>query len=166
MPHRNVVGEDGRPLMSILDMARAKGAKPDEKGCYNGAELYRVGFDILGGCQHCQATISASNGYPSRTGYWLCADCIGDSTLGFTTLEEFDAWESERIWRAKKDYDDQSAPDEDRCSESPLGRHIPDWSTVSATYDGGEAYVDVNCMYCGRSGCAGTNTTLSKSIQW
>ncbi len=31
--------------------------------------------------------LGAYNAYPSTSGYWRCADCIGDT--GFTTIEEF-----------------------------------------------------------------------------
>jgi hypothetical protein len=44
---------------------------------------------ILGGCQGCQATIACYNAYPSISGYWHCADCIGED--GYTTVADFTA---------------------------------------------------------------------------
>jgi hypothetical protein len=54
----------------------------------------------------------------------------------------------------------------DKCSQSETGTHHPDWNTVIIDHDGGEAYVDVNCVYCGRSGCVGTSKTLANGISW
>ena len=53
----------------------------------------------------------------------------------------------------------------DKCQASPTGRHEPDWSTVIIDYDG-EAYVDVSCIHCGRSGCVGSAKTLADDICW
>ena len=48
-----------------------------------------LGVDILGGCQGCHATIAAYNAYPSTSGYWRCADCIGND--GYATVADFTA---------------------------------------------------------------------------
>jgi hypothetical protein len=45
-----------------------------------------------GGCQGCQASIAVYNAYPSTSGYWRCADCIG--TDGFATVADFTAHEA------------------------------------------------------------------------
>lgn len=50
-----------------------------------GDDFYDAGFEILGGCQSCGASIAAYNAYPSKSGYWKCADCIGDD--GWTSVE-------------------------------------------------------------------------------
>lgn len=42
--------------------------------------------------------------------------------------------------------------------------HEPDWQTASIEYDGDDIYVDVNCVHCGRSGCAGTSSTFE--VDW
>jgi hypothetical protein len=54
---------------------------------------------------------------------------------------------------------------EKRCPKSPVG-HVPDWSTVAVSEDGGEVYIDVACMHCGRSGCLGTMMTLVENLSW
>lgn len=43
--------------------------------------------------------------------------------------------------------------------------HVPDWNTVSISYDV-ETYIDVACKDCGRSGCVGSSKTLEENIQW
>lgn len=54
----------------------------------------------------------------------------------------------------------------DKCEFSPTGTHEPDWSTVHIEVDGGEAYVDVKCVYCGRPGCLGTVKRLVEGTSW
>ena len=49
--------------------------------------------------------------------------------------------------------DRQSA--EENCEGSPNGKHDPDPSTFHLERDGGGVYLDVNCKWCGRSGCVG-----------
>jgi len=55
--------------------------------------------------------------------------------------------------------------DEDICPKSSSGVHTPDWNSVTVTHDG-EAYLDVNCVDCGRSGCIGSAKTLEEGISW
>jgi|GEM_PF-3033727 len=45
-----------------------------------------AGLPMLGGCEICGATIAPYNAYPSRSGYWRCAQCIGDT--GWLTVVE------------------------------------------------------------------------------
>ena len=52
-------------------------------------DFQSCGVDMLGGCQGCHATIACYNAYPSTSGYWRCADCIGDT--GFATVADFTA---------------------------------------------------------------------------
>lgn len=52
----------------------------------------------------------------------------------------------------------------DTCPDSPDGKHSPDFYSLHIEYDGGEAYIDVNCQHCGRSGCAGKFTP--SEVNW
>jgi len=54
--------------------------------------------------------------------------------------------------------------EQDKCKNNKP--HVPDWSTLKITHDGGVAYVDVNCKECGRSGCVGSQETLETNICW
>lgn len=54
----------------------------------------------------------------------------------------------------------------DDICEKTGRRHIPDWSSVSIEYDGDEAYVDVACEQCGRSGCVGVVDLIENNISW
>ena len=60
-----------------------------DKDLYTAEDCLASGVDILGGCQGCHATIAAYNAYPSTSGYWRCADCIG--TSGYATVADFTA---------------------------------------------------------------------------
>jgi len=74
--------------VTILELAEHRGARRvDDR--INGGEFYRVGVDIMGGCSGCHATLAAYNAYPSKRGFWMCADCIGDS--GYATVVEANA---------------------------------------------------------------------------
>lgn len=55
---------------------------------------------------------------------------------------------------------------ENICSNSENNRHIPDWSTITVTFDGGEYYIDISCKECGASGCIGNQKTLVEGINW
>lgn len=41
------------------------------------------------------------------------------------------------------------------CPIGKNGKHKPDINTLSVNHDGDDAYIDVNCGLCGRSGCIG-----------
>jgi hypothetical protein len=70
--------------ITILDYVKSVvGDKP----LYTAEDCLASGVDILGGCQLCAATIACYNAYPSKSGYWRCADCIGDT--GFATIADF-----------------------------------------------------------------------------
>jgi hypothetical protein len=70
--------------ITILDYVKSVvGDKP----IYTAEDCLASGVDILGGCQTCAAMIAAYNAYPSTSGYWRCADCIGDT--GFATIADF-----------------------------------------------------------------------------
>lgn len=56
--------------------------------------------------------------------------------------------------------------EEDRCFSSPDGKHAPDWESISSEWDGDEEYVDVCCVFCGRSGCLGNVRTLTEHMCW
>ena len=70
--------------VSILDYVKSiVGDKPD----YPAGDFSRCGVDMLGGCERCHATVAAYNAYPATSGYWRCADCIGDD--GYETVAAF-----------------------------------------------------------------------------
>ena len=73
--------------ITILELAKHRGAKEDADGSMNGAEIERVGLPFMGGCCMCGACIAAYNASPSKSGYLKCTnECIGDD--GFDTVEE------------------------------------------------------------------------------
>src|SRR5215469_365514 len=76
--------------ITILDYVKSV---TGEKTIYTVEDFSHAGVDTLGGCQICGATLAPYNAYPATSGYWHCADCIGDS--GFTTVEEFIREESQ-----------------------------------------------------------------------
>ena len=74
--------------ITILDYVKSV---VGDKDLYTAEDCLASGVDILGGCQGCHATIAAYNAYPSTSGYWRCADCIGDD--GYATVADFVAAE-------------------------------------------------------------------------
>src|SRR5262245_66256554 len=60
--------------ITILDYVKSV---VGDKDLYTAEDCLASGVDILGGCQGCHATIACYNAYPSTSGYWRCADCIG-----------------------------------------------------------------------------------------
>jgi hypothetical protein len=72
--------------ITILDYVKSV---VGDKDLYTAEDCLSSGVDILGGCQVCHATIGCYNAYPSKAGFWRCADCIGDT--GFATTAEFTA---------------------------------------------------------------------------
>jgi hypothetical protein len=68
---------------TILDYVRFVTGKDSP----DGEDHWSAGVAILGGCEICFATIASYNAYPARSGFWRCADCIGDG--GYATVEEF-----------------------------------------------------------------------------
>jgi hypothetical protein len=75
--------------ITILDYVKSVAG---DKDLYTAEDCLASGVDILGGCQGCHATIAAYNAYPSTSGYWRCADCIG--TDGFATVADFTGHEA------------------------------------------------------------------------
>ena len=75
--------------ITILECAVAHGAKPGSDGSFTVQAINTAGFHFIGGCSTCRATIAAYNAYPTKGGFWRCADCVGDN--GFDTVEQFDA---------------------------------------------------------------------------
>ena len=56
--------------------------------------------------------------------------------------------------------------EDDKCADSPTGKHEPDWHSTTTEFDGGQLYVDINCKHCGRSGCVGAYDSLAANINW
>ena len=76
--------------ITILDYVKSV---VGDKDLYTAEDCLASGVDILGGCQGCHATIACYNAYRSTSGYWRCADCIGDD--GYATIADFtDAYEA------------------------------------------------------------------------
>jgi hypothetical protein len=72
--------------ITILDYVKSV---VGDKDFYTAEDCLISGVDIIGGCQACAATIAVYNAYPSTSGYWRCAACIGDT--GFATVTDFTA---------------------------------------------------------------------------
>jgi predicted RNA-binding Zn-ribbon protein involved in translation (DUF1610 family) len=72
--------------ITILDYVRTV---VGDKDTYCAEDFFRNGVGMTGGCQLCAASIACYNAYPSTSGYWRCADCIGDT--GFATVADFKA---------------------------------------------------------------------------
>ena len=72
--------------ITILDYVKSV---VGDKDFYTAEDCLASGVDILGGCQGCHASIAVYNAYPSKSGYWQCADCIGEN--GFATVADFTA---------------------------------------------------------------------------
>ena len=64
--------------ITILDYVKSV---VGDKDTYSAEDLPAAASDMLGGCQGCHATIACYNAYPSTSGYWRCADCIGDDRV-------------------------------------------------------------------------------------
>ena len=75
--------------ITILDYVKSA---VGDKDFYTAEDCLASGVDILGGCQGCGAVIAVYNAYPSTSGYWRCADCIGQD--GFATVADFTAHEA------------------------------------------------------------------------
>jgi hypothetical protein len=58
-----------------------------QRDTYTYTDHLTSGVDMLGGCEQCAATLSSYNAYPSHSGYWRCANCIG--TTGYPTVAAF-----------------------------------------------------------------------------
>jgi len=72
--------------ITILDYVKSV---VGEKDSYSAGDFARNGVAMMGGCQCCRAGLAAYNAYPSKSGYWRCADCIGED--GFATAADFTA---------------------------------------------------------------------------
>jgi hypothetical protein len=72
--------------ITILDYVKSV---VGDKDTYTAGDFTSAGVEMIGGCQTCAATLAPYNAYPSTSGYWRCADCIG--TSGFATVGEFTA---------------------------------------------------------------------------
>lgn len=70
--------------ITILDYVKSQ---IGENETYIPENFFGNHADMLGSCERCEATVAAENAYPSKSGYWRCAECIGSD--GFVTVEEF-----------------------------------------------------------------------------
>lgn len=86
--------QDEPAAVTVLECAKARGLKGEATDhgstSYSAADFAAVGFELMGGCASCEACIAAYNAYPSVSGFWLCADCVGDR--GFPTVQAFENW--------------------------------------------------------------------------
>lgn len=74
-------------MITVLELAIHRGAKPNEDGSYSTHSIVDTGLPIMGGCYECEACIAAYNACPSKSGYLKCANgCIGND--GYATVEE------------------------------------------------------------------------------
>ncbi len=78
-------------MVTILDIAIARGATKNEDGSIGADAFFNLSFPFFAGCQNCEASLGPAQSFPSKTGFIRCEHCIGD--IGFTTVEEFDKWE-------------------------------------------------------------------------
>lgn len=70
--------------VTFLDCATARLGRPASTG----SDFEEAGLEIIGGCRRCEATLSAGNGCPSRSGWWHCEGCL-DLGDGYESTEEF-----------------------------------------------------------------------------
>ena len=82
--------------ITIRELAIHRGAQEDENGI-NGAEFDRVGLAIMGGCGGCHATLAAYNAFPSKSGWWMCKDCIGDDGYQSVVIANADIFGEVRV---------------------------------------------------------------------
>lgn len=82
--------EQTNNMMTILEIAIAKGAKRNEDGSLGMGEFDALDLPFFAGCEHCEASLGPAQSFPSTSGYIRCKQCI--TTTGFTTVEEFDDW--------------------------------------------------------------------------
>lgn len=70
--------------ITILDYLKTVAG---DKDTYTDDEYFRHGAGTIGHCERCAATLASHNAYPSTSGHWRCANCIG--TTGFATVDDF-----------------------------------------------------------------------------
>jgi hypothetical protein len=87
--------------ITISDLAKYRRGGKDAT---TGEDFYGVGLDIMGGCQVCHATLAAYNGYPTKSGYWRCKDCLADVGYENAYIASEDIFGANReIWNELKD---------------------------------------------------------------
>lgn len=75
-------------MITILDVAMARGAKTDDDGGINLEEFEKLGLPMFGGCVGCGESLAAYNAYPTTSGYIACRECSHKS--GFETVQAFE----------------------------------------------------------------------------
>jgi hypothetical protein len=77
-------------MITILDIARARGAKEDARGAINAEQIEALGLPFMGGCQVCGATLGCYNACPGRNGF-LIGKCCADAEDTYATVDEYDS---------------------------------------------------------------------------
>lgn len=75
-------------MITILDVAIARGAHVNADGSINGSEFERLRLPIISGCRFCSETLGAYNAYPSKNGF-ICCGAHAEG-IGFETTDEFE----------------------------------------------------------------------------
>lgn len=89
-------------MITILDLVRAHCGDQDS---YSANDHYDAGYEIMGGCAGCQATLASYNAYPTRSGYWSCVDCVPEGE-GFDSIEDFTAFYAAATAPERPEYGD------------------------------------------------------------
>jgi len=123
---RNNCSGWAEPLpVSVLDLVRLYHGITDKDTPISGGQCYAAGFEILGGCEICGATISAGNGYPSHSGFWRCSGCIEDT--GWESLqkaaEDLFGWPS-KVEKYELDAQYEALADADRQYRADVEREL------------------------------------------
>lgn len=101
--------------VTILEVAKYRLGRDPETG----ADFAEAGFQIIGGCAVCGASIAAYNACPSRSGYWKCASgCIADD--GWEDVQEA----HDEIFHGLEDTDPDG--DEEYWAQDFMMRHAPE----------------------------------------
>jgi hypothetical protein len=88
----------------------------------------------------------------------------GDAKTTLLCRVDLDQYEAKQTSRSSED-DSADVDADDICPDNDGKPHQADWGTAHINEDG-QWYIDINCMQCGRSGCVGSEKTLSGDIQW
>ena len=124
--------------ITILDYVKSV---VGDKDLYTAEDCLASGVDILGGCQGCHATIAVYNAYPSTSGYWRCADCIGDD--GYATVADFTASDPARDLPVLRQHRQPSAKPASPPASAPRNTC---WNAVTAARSGSHEHRSRSCL--------------------